>query len=328
MTSAGGGRRRPREGGSPRLGDPCSGPPEPSLSLCGGFARRSTRAGAVVRARWTRPGLPAGAGRRRGVCSAVQEAPAQAKSSCSRGRAGAGRGGSVGWPRCPRILRTTMGSVSWAIRRRGPPQCGQVRTSTAKTRRRSSAQVERREWERAEVLGAVGKLGHTRRQVRRVVEDRNARAESRPQGRDHAVDRRVLREHEVHVGRSAHRRRRIRGDDRALLPQRQRLGRRAVPHAHLVAFLQQALRETGSEEPQAEYCDVLHRRSLAARGSTSRDDHVRCGTLRRRARAPCSDWRARSGPGPGCGARRASARRQGSRRACRNRARAPGHGSP
>jgi hypothetical protein len=42
------------------------------------------------------------------------------------------------------------------MRRRGPPQCGQVRTSTANTRRRSSAQVERDERERAEVLGAVG----------------------------------------------------------------------------------------------------------------------------------------------------------------------------
>ena len=36
---------------------------------------------------------------------------------------------------------------------------GQVRTSRAKTRRRSSAQVERWEWERAELLGAVGELG-------------------------------------------------------------------------------------------------------------------------------------------------------------------------
>jgi len=36
---------------------------------------------------------------------------------------------------------------------------GQVRTSTAKTRRRSSAQVERDERERADVLGAVGELG-------------------------------------------------------------------------------------------------------------------------------------------------------------------------
>jgi len=86
MTSAGGGRRRPREGGSPRLSDPSSGPPEPRLGLCGGFARRSTRAGAVVRALWTRPGLPAGAARGRGVCSAVQGAPTQAKSSSSRGR--------------------------------------------------------------------------------------------------------------------------------------------------------------------------------------------------------------------------------------------------
>jgi hypothetical protein len=49
--------------------------------------------------------------------------------------------------------------VSCAMRRRGPPQCGQVRTSTAKTRRSSSAQVERDERGRAEVLGAVGELG-------------------------------------------------------------------------------------------------------------------------------------------------------------------------
>jgi hypothetical protein len=45
------------------------------------------------------------------------------------------------------------------MRRRGPPQCGQVRTSRANTRRRSSAHVERDERERAEVLGRVGELG-------------------------------------------------------------------------------------------------------------------------------------------------------------------------
>jgi len=67
MTSAGGGRRRPREGGLPRLGDPSSGPPEPRSGLGGGLARRSRPAGAVVRARWIRPGLPAGAGRGRGA---------------------------------------------------------------------------------------------------------------------------------------------------------------------------------------------------------------------------------------------------------------------
>ncbi len=39
---------------------------------------------------------------------------------------------------------------------RGPPQCGQVSTSSAKTRRSNSAQVER---ERAEALGAAGELG-------------------------------------------------------------------------------------------------------------------------------------------------------------------------
>jgi hypothetical protein len=65
----------------------------------------------------------------------------------------------VGSPRWWRILRTTMGSVSCAMRRRGPPQCGQVRTSTANTRRRSSAHVERDERERAEELSAVGELG-------------------------------------------------------------------------------------------------------------------------------------------------------------------------
>ena len=59
----------------------------------------------------------------------------------------------------PRILRTTTGSVSCAMRRWGPPQCGQVRTSTEKTRRRSSAHVERDERGRAEVLGAVGEMG-------------------------------------------------------------------------------------------------------------------------------------------------------------------------
>jgi len=41
MTSAGGGRRRPREGGSPRLGDPSSGPPAPRSGLGGGLARET-----------------------------------------------------------------------------------------------------------------------------------------------------------------------------------------------------------------------------------------------------------------------------------------------
>jgi hypothetical protein len=49
---------------------------------------------AVVRARWIRPGLLAGISRRRPACSAAQKAVAQAKSSSSRERAGAGRGGS------------------------------------------------------------------------------------------------------------------------------------------------------------------------------------------------------------------------------------------
>ena len=62
----------------------------------------------------------------------------------------------MGSPRCARILRTTTGSVSCAMRRLGPSQCGQVRTSTAKTRRGSSAQFERDERERAELLGAAG----------------------------------------------------------------------------------------------------------------------------------------------------------------------------
>jgi hypothetical protein len=66
-------------------------------------------------------------------------------------------------------LRTTTGSVSCAMRRRGPPQCGPVRTSTANTRRRSSAQVERverDEREREELLGAVGELGASGSQAR------------------------------------------------------------------------------------------------------------------------------------------------------------------
>jgi len=57
MTSAGGGRRRPRERGPPRLGDPSSGPPEPRSGLGGGLASRSRPAGAVVRASWIGPDL-------------------------------------------------------------------------------------------------------------------------------------------------------------------------------------------------------------------------------------------------------------------------------
>jgi hypothetical protein len=53
MTSAGGGRRRPRVGRSP-LSDPSSGPHRPRSGLGGGLASRSRPAGSVVRARWTR----------------------------------------------------------------------------------------------------------------------------------------------------------------------------------------------------------------------------------------------------------------------------------
>ena len=49
-------------------------------------------------------------------------------------------GGELGRPRWSRILHTTSPSVIVAISRRGPPPSGQVRTSTANTRRRSSAQ--------------------------------------------------------------------------------------------------------------------------------------------------------------------------------------------
>ena len=44
----------------------------------------------------------------------------------------------MGRPRCARILRTTTGSVSCAMRRRGPPQCGQVRTGATSPARQSS----------------------------------------------------------------------------------------------------------------------------------------------------------------------------------------------
>ena len=55
-------------------------------------------------------------------------------------RGGANAGGSVGRPRCRKILRTTGGSEINAIRRRREPQLGQVSTSTWNTLRRSSAQ--------------------------------------------------------------------------------------------------------------------------------------------------------------------------------------------
>jgi hypothetical protein len=154
MTFARGGRRRARSGGSPRGTDPSSGLRAQLGPRWAGLARLARRARRWCGRFWIRPGSLAGAGRSRGTCSVAQGVAAQAKSSCSRERAGVGRGGSVGLPRWARILRTTTGSVSCAMRWRGPPRCGRVRASTAKTRRRSSAQVERRESEQQEVLGA------------------------------------------------------------------------------------------------------------------------------------------------------------------------------
>ena len=64
------------------------------------------------------------------------------KASCSQTRACASFGGSVGRPRCSRILRTTTPSLIHAINLRRPPQWGQSQASFAKTRRRSSAHVD------------------------------------------------------------------------------------------------------------------------------------------------------------------------------------------
>ena len=157
MTSAGGGRDRPRGGGSSRQSVPSGGSPRLVLAAERVLASRPTRARAVERALGERAGLLARAGSRaRSVLGGVRVRATQAKSSCSRERAGAGRGGSMGSPRWARISRTTTGSVSCAMRRRGPPQCGQVRTSTAKTRRRSSAQATgpAHPWQSTGPLGA------------------------------------------------------------------------------------------------------------------------------------------------------------------------------
>ena len=64
----------------------------------------------------------------------------QANSGSGGALAGAIVGGEQGRSRWSRILRTTSPSVIIAISLRAPPQSGQVRTSTANTRRRSSAQ--------------------------------------------------------------------------------------------------------------------------------------------------------------------------------------------
>jgi hypothetical protein len=68
-------------------------------------ARRGMRARAVERALGERVGLLARAGSRaRSVLGGVRVRATQAKSSCSRERAGAGRGGSVGSPRAAKDL--------------------------------------------------------------------------------------------------------------------------------------------------------------------------------------------------------------------------------
>jgi len=73
----------------------------------------------------------------------------QANSGSGGARAGAIGGGELGSSRWSRILFTTSPSVIVAINLRAPPQWGQVRTSTANMRRKSSAQVDLR------VLAAV-----------------------------------------------------------------------------------------------------------------------------------------------------------------------------
>jgi hypothetical protein len=64
----------------------------------------------------------------------------QASSGSGGALAGAVVVGELGSSRWSRILRTTSPSVIIAISLRAPPQSGQVRTSTANTRRKSSAQ--------------------------------------------------------------------------------------------------------------------------------------------------------------------------------------------
>ena len=85
-----------------------------------------------------------------------QGTAAQAKTSCSGERAAAGRGGSVGYPRGSRTLRTMVGACDQAA---GPPSSSASDTSTAKTQRRSSVEVEHDEHERAEALGELDRTG-------------------------------------------------------------------------------------------------------------------------------------------------------------------------
>ena len=56
-------------------------------------------------------------------------------------RAGEGRGGSTGNPRCVKIVSTTARSSIVVSRRSRPPQSGQANTSMAHTRRSKSAQA-------------------------------------------------------------------------------------------------------------------------------------------------------------------------------------------
>lgn len=67
-------------------------------------------------------GLPHPHPRRYGLEARRRIARYQASWSSGGARAGASAGGSVGRPRCARILRTTNPSVSSAISLRGPPQ--------------------------------------------------------------------------------------------------------------------------------------------------------------------------------------------------------------
>lgn len=73
----------------------------------------------------------------------LRAASCQASSGSGGARAGAGAGGSVGRPRCVRIMRTTWPSVRNAIHRRGPPQCGPISTSPSMTRFIRSVQLVR-----------------------------------------------------------------------------------------------------------------------------------------------------------------------------------------
>ena len=70
---------------------------------------------------------PRGSGR-------AQAGSAKSRGDCGGARAGARGGGSGGRPSRCRMERMTGGAVMTAMRRRGAPQMGQVRTSTANTR--------------------------------------------------------------------------------------------------------------------------------------------------------------------------------------------------